>query len=202
MARRSGLFAIVLSLAVTLAALSGPASAELRYTTVYKEHLVHGSTPGAIWSYMTSHPIMDPDDGPALANITHDHTLAFTTAEAGGACAVSRLTFTWNFVITLPKAADRAKMSPATAAMWQELLAKMRWHETHRQVIFLGCAKVFLPAAEKMTAATCASLKAKVPDYVNRQYAACMRKQRQFGLADVPSVARLQLIRAATGVRQ
>ena len=69
----------IVFLPVLMTALSGPAAAELRYTTVYKDHVVHGSTPAELYQDMIAHPIMDPDDGPALANITHDHTLAVKT---------------------------------------------------------------------------------------------------------------------------
>jgi len=71
----------IVGLAAVLAAcLAGPASAELKYTTTYKDHLVQGTTPVAVWQYMIHNPINDPDDGPALANITHAHKLTFTTA--------------------------------------------------------------------------------------------------------------------------
>jgi predicted secreted Zn-dependent protease len=183
--------------AVILAAVATPASAELKYTTVYKDHLVQGATPQAVWQYMIRNPINDPDDGPALANITHAHKLTFDTGMDNGVCKVSNLTFNWNFVITLPKAVDQAKMSPVTAGMWQEFLAKAKWHEAHRHALFLDCAHVFVPAAEKMTAPTCFGLDYKVRRYVNDQYTACMAQQRQFGVADGPAVAKLRLIRAA-----
>src|SRR6476659_9304691 len=90
-----------------------PAAAELKHTTVYREHRVLGTTARALWQYMIAHPIIDPDDGPAYANITHDHTLTFKTATVTGTCQVTNLVFTWNFVITLPKAANYAGMNGA-----------------------------------------------------------------------------------------
>jgi len=39
---------------------------------------------------------MDPDDGPALANLTHDHKLTFRTEAVGGICKVTDLAFNWN----------------------------------------------------------------------------------------------------------
>ena len=60
---------------------------------------------------MAIHPIVDPDDGNALANLTHNHTLAVSTAPAAnGQCRVSSLHFAWQFVITLPKATDEAAL--------------------------------------------------------------------------------------------
>jgi len=80
-------------------------------------------------------------------------------------------------------------MSPATAGMWQEFLAKAKWHEMHRHALFLDCGHAFVPAAEKMTAPTCFGLDYKVRRYVDDQYTACMKKQRDFGVADAPLVA-------------
>src|ERR1700690_324393 len=134
----------IVFLPVLMTALSGPAAAELRYTTVYKDHIVHGITPGELYQDMIAHPIMDPDDGPAFANITHDHALAVKTATVGGACKVTDLSFSWSFVITLPKAADETRMSHATGSLWREFVAKCRWHEEHRIAIFLDCGKAFV----------------------------------------------------------
>ena len=148
------------AIAVLFAGGAGPAEAGLRYTTVFKSHPVYGTTPRTIVQYMNSHPIPDPDDGAALANITHKHTLSVTTQASGGGCAVKDLTFTWNFVITLPKAMERAKMSSSTVGMWNEFVAKAKWHELRRREIFLACGASFVPAAEKLTAPTCWGLKA------------------------------------------
>ena len=191
---------LAVAAAVVFAAIPGSAVAGgLGYTTVFKPHLIYGTTPQAVWQYMVSHPIADPDDGPALANILHDHRLAVTTSASRGACTVKHLSFTWHFVITLPKAVDYARMSSTTARMWREFLAKARWHELHRRAIFLGCGGSFVPAAERMTAPTCPALQAKVRSYIDREYAICMIKQREFGVTDGLSVARLGLIRAGRG---
>ena len=187
----------IVALAVALG-LAAPAAAELKYTTTFKDHPVSGTTPPALWRYMTAHPIMDPDDGPALANTTHDHKLSFKTATVDGACKVSDLTFTWHFVVTLPKAVDRAKMSAATGAMWQEFLDKVTWHERRRVEIFLDCGKVFVPAAEKMTGpAGCFGVERKVRRFVDAQYDLCMKTQRKFGSEDSPLIWKLPLVKAA-----
>lgn len=188
--------AAAVALAVTLA---GPAAAGLKYTTVFKVHPVYGTTPQAVWFYMKTNPIPDPDDGPALANITHEHRLALKTAPSRGRCAVKQLDFTWHFVITLPKAVEYAKMSRVTARMWRQFAAKARWHELHRRAIFLGCGKSFVPAAQRLTAPTCWELEAKVRRFIDDEYAFCMAKQRAFGIADGRAVAKLGLIRVGRG---
>ncbi len=192
---------VALSLAL-VAGLASPAQAELRYTTVYKDHVVHGATPGELYQDMVAHPIMDPDDGPAFANITHDHALTVKTATVGGACKVTDLAFSWSFVITLPKAAEEKRMSPATGALWREFVAKCRWHEEHRISIFLDCGKSFLDKAAAMTGpAGCVGLESSVRRYVDEQYALCMKKQRAFGEQDGPLIANLGLLKAGRAGR-
>src|SRR6185295_18223369 len=111
---------------------------------------------------MIAHPIIDPDDGPAYANITHDHALTFKTVTVGGTCQVTNLVFSWNFIITLPKAADYAGMNGA---------------------------------AEKMTGpAGCAGLDRKVRAFVDRQYAICMTRQRDFDRSQRATVDGLALM--------
>jgi len=188
----------IVLLPVLATMLASQAAAELRYTTVYKDHVVHGSTPGELYQDMIAHPIMDPDDGPAFANITHDHTLTVKTAADGSACRVTDLAFTWSFVITLPKAADEKRMTPATGALWQAFVAKCRWHEEHRVAIFLDCGKAFLAKAAAMSGpASCAGLDSAVRRYVDAQYALCMKRQRAFGEQDAPLIAKLGLLTAA-----
>ncbi len=190
---RAALAAII---AVGALALAGPAAAGLKYTTVYKDHLVRGTTPQAVWSYMHANPINDPDDGPALANITHEHKLDFSTVSDDGKCKVKTLTFTWHFVITLPKAVDRGQMSAATSAMWQEFYDKVSWHEEYRRELFLKCGNEFVPAAEKMTGTSCGGLEWRIRTYVQRQYEFCMQKQEEFGSKDSPLVRKLALAKA------
>lgn len=178
------------------------AAADLQHTTTYRDHRVRGTTARELWQYMIAHPIIDPDDGPAYANITHDHSLTFQTAMDGGACKVRDLSFTWNFIITLPKAANYAGMSTATAKSWQQFSAYLKAHEERHQAIFLDCGKSFVPAAEKMTSALgCAGLDRKVRAFVDRQYALCMTKQRDFDRSQRPIVDGLPLIRAAREAR-
>ncbi len=127
-----------------------PALGELRYTTEYSANPVRGTFPKQLCRYMATHPIID-EDGPALANITHDHELSVTSEKTGGACRVANLDFTWRFVITLPKAVDEAQMSNATRSMWREFTSYLKRHEEHHRTIFLGCGEKFLANAAKIT---------------------------------------------------
>jgi predicted secreted Zn-dependent protease len=166
--------------------------------TAYKANPVQGTTAAALWRYMLAHPIIDPDDGPAFANITHDHKLTFNTTSAGGLCRVTGLDFTWSFVITLPKAVSYAGMDAATKRMWDQFTAYLKKHEEEHRAIFMGCGKSFVPAASKLTGLPgCLGMERQVRAFVDRQYAACMDRQRAFDRGQKATVAGLAFVRAA-----
>jgi predicted secreted Zn-dependent protease len=145
---------------------------------------------------MAARPIID-EDGPALANITHDHKLAVKTANSGKGCRVDSLDFTWRFIITLPTAVDEARMSAATRTMWREFSSYLKRHEEQHRTIFLACGKDFLAKAAKITAGgTCGGLERKVRKFVDKQYEACMARQRRFDRDEKQTVAGLALRRA------
>lgn len=179
--------------------LASAAAAELKHSTEYRENRIQGATPRAVWQYMTANPIIDPDDGPAYANITHDHKLRFKSATSGGACRVTGLDFEWRFVITLPKAVNYGAMSGATQKMWQQFISYLKSHEEKHRDIFIECGKKFVPAAEKITGlAGCFGMDRKVRKYVEAQYDVCMKKQREFDRGETQTVKGLALMRAAT----
>jgi predicted secreted Zn-dependent protease len=173
-----------------------PAFGELRYTTTYRQNPIRGITPAELWSGMAAHPILD-EDGPALANITHAHTLTVKTEHSGESCHVKKVDFTWRFVITLPRAVDESRMDRKTRTMWGEFTAFLKSHEEHHRTIFLQCGKNFLAkAATLANGRNCSGLERKVSRFVDAQYAVCMSKQRAFDRRDRKSVGKLALRRA------
>ncbi len=186
--------------ALLLTAGIAPAFAGMVYSTEYREHRVHGTTPRAIWQYMNAHPIIDPDDGPAYANLTHDHDLTVKVATQGGTCRVTDLTFRWHFVLTMPKAADYRAMSAATRSMWNAFVAGLKRHEETHRSIFVGCGKAFVPAAAQLTGpAGCFGMQRKVRRFIDQRYEACMAEQKAFERRDRSRILGLAFIRAATG---
>lgn len=199
LAAHLALSAATLCLAFGIAG-GGAARAEIVQTIQYRDHAVAGSTPQSVIRYMNAHPIIDPDDGPAWANLTHDHDLTMKTAMVGGQCKVTSLTFRWRFVLTLPNAVDYGGMSGSTRAMWTSFHASLKQHEEGHRAIFLGCGKAFVPAAEKMSAAGgCSGLERKVRQFVDKKYEACMAKQRAYESRDRPRVMGAPFIRGAIG---
>lgn len=175
-----------------------PTLAELRYKTSYRENPIRGTTPQQLWQYMRAHPIIDEDDGPALANISHDHTLTVDTSRSNGTCRVSGVDFSWHFVITLPRAVDEAAMSPAVRGMWGEFTAYLKRHEEQHRTIFIGCGEDFLRKAAKLTLrGPCFALKSKVKRFIDEQYKVCVAKQRTFDRNERPSLSRLRLRQAS-----
>ena len=184
-----------------MAALAVPAFAagDLSYTTQYRDHRVRGTTPAEIWRYMNAHPIMDPDDGAAYANITHDHDVSIQVANRNGKCVVSDLRFRWKFVITLPTAVDARRMDARTRSLWNGFRANLKRHEEYHRTIFLACGRQFVPAAAQITATGCFGMKNKVRRYIDKRYDACMAEQRVFERKDGPRVRADPFIRTATG---
>lgn len=173
-----------------------PAFGELSYTTEYRVNPIRGTTPEQLWRFMAAHPIID-EDGPALANITHDYELAVENKKSGGVCRVANIDFNWRFVIKLPKAVDKARMSSATGAMWGEFTGYLKRHEEHHRTIFLDCGRTFLAEAAKVTSRrSCFGFKRKIRRFIEKKYAACMKKQRAFDRQEKQSVANLALRRA------
>ncbi len=191
-------FAAIFCLLLAVIGALGPqtAFAELRYTTSYRENPIRGVTPAQLWRNMGRHPIID-EDGPALANITHDHKLTVKTEKTAGVCRVSGLDFSWKFVITLPKAVDEAAMNRKTRAIWREFVAYLKRHEEHHRTIFLACGRSFVAEAETFTTrGSCPGLQRKVTRFVNEQYDVCMTKQRAFDRTDRSALAKLAFHRA------
>jgi len=175
-----------------------PAHAELRYKTTYRENPVRGTTPRQLWQYMRRHPIIDKDDGPALANISHDHALTVKTTRSNGVCSVSKVDFSWHFVIALPRAVDEADMSPAVRSMWREFTGYLKRHEEQHRSIFIGCGERFLSRAAALTSrGPCFALKSKVNRFIDDEYRVCMSKQRAFDRNERPSLSRLRLSQAS-----
>jgi len=185
--------------AIVLLALAAPAvaSGHLVTSTTYADHPVHGITAHDLYRDENIHPIIDPDDGNALANLTHDHTLAMSTAPTpGGQCRVNNLTFTWHFVITLPRAVSEDELDPHTRASWHAFVARLKWHEERHRTIFVGCGQRFVPAAAKL-AGPCTGLEQQVQTYIATQYAACMVAQHAFDSGDEAKVLAQPFVRLA-----
>lgn len=175
---------------IAFAGLASPAwaSGHLVTSTTYVDHLVHGTTAHDLYRDENIHPIIDPDDGNALANLTHDHTLAMTTVPtSGGQCRVNDLTFTWHFVITLPRATSEDRLDRHTRSSWQAFVARLKWHEEHHREIFVNCGQRFVPAAARLTG-PCAGLQQQVQTYIATQYSACMVEQKTFDSGDEAKV--------------
>ena len=193
MVRRSVLVALGL-IAVGVA----PAAAELKHTTVYREHRVLGTTARALWQYMIAHPIIDPDDGPAYANITHDHTLTFKTATVAGDLSGDRSPLHLEFRHYAAEGGELRRHEWRDAEDVAAVHHLLKGHEEHHGAIFLDCGKSFVAAAQKMTGpAGCAGLDRKVRAFVDRQYGVCMTKQRDFDRSQRTTVEGLALMRAA-----
>jgi predicted secreted Zn-dependent protease len=182
---------------VLLAPLPASAAGTLRSTLTEQSNVVAGATAAAIYRDMLRHPIIDPDSGKALANLTHEHKLDITTAVSGDQCRVTRLDFTWHFVMTLPRARDEAALPSKTRQLWRSFVARLRSHELHHRDLFLDCGHTFVPAAAALTAPQCSQLDRSIRRYIDTQYDACMDQQFAYDRADTRKIQNHAFIQLA-----
>jgi predicted secreted Zn-dependent protease len=187
---------------LAMALAPAASAAAVRSTLELRQNPIHGTTPAELLAYMRGHMIAD-EDGPAFANITHDHDLSISVRAAGGVCRVGALNFDFRFVITLPVAIDEGRMAPATRRIWREFAAYTRWHEGRHREIFLDCAARFTAAAERMIGRDgCPALERRVRTSIVDAYDACMSVQRAFDRREAPRVAALALFRSAAAKKE
>jgi predicted secreted Zn-dependent protease len=188
--------------AVGLALAPTASLGAVRSTTEWRQNPIRGTVPAELVSYMRAHMIAD-EDGPAFANITHDHDLSVSVRPAGEICRVDALTFDFRFVITLPVAVDEGRMAPATRRIWREFAAYTKWHEGRHREIFLDCAARFAAVAERMVGRDgCPALERRVKKSIANAFDACMSVQRAFDHREAPRVAALALFRSAAAKKE
>lgn len=188
-------------IALLIAPLPALAAGVVRSTLTEQSNVVAGTSAAAIYRDMLRHPIIDPDSGKALANLTHEHEIELTTATSGGQCVVARLTFTWHFVMTLPRARDEAALPASTRTLWRAFVGRLRSHELHHRDLFLDCGRSFVPAAAALTAPTCSRLDAQVRRYLDAEYKSCMERQFAYDREDTGKIQRHGFIAAAKSGR-
>jgi predicted secreted Zn-dependent protease len=110
---------------------------------------------------------------------------------------VSKLAFTWRFVMTLPKARDEARLATNTRQLWRSFVARLRAHELHHRDLFVACGRSFVPAAAAMTAKQCSTLDRQVRHHIDARYDACMEQQFAYDRIDTPRIQSHPFIRLA-----
>jgi predicted secreted Zn-dependent protease len=180
--------AAILIAVLSLAPWPAMAAGALHHTLTEKTNFVSGTSAAEIYRDMLRHPIVDPDSGRSFANLTHEHELEFATEPTGLQCRVTRLDFTWHFVMTLPSARDENRLPAKTRELWRSFVSRLRSHELYHRDLFVGCGQSFVPEAATMTAPQCSRLERGVRRFIDTAYDACMEKQRAFDRADTGNV--------------
>lgn len=189
--------AAILGLLLALAPLPANAAGALHHSLVEKANVIAGKTAAEIYRSMLRDPIVDPDSGNALANLTHDHELSFTTKASDDQCRVAKLDFTWRFVMTLPRARNESALPAKTRKLWRSFVARLRSHELHHRDLFVNCGQTFVPKAAAMTAPQCSSLDRQVRRFVDAQYDACMEIQFAYDRQDTRKIQAHAFIKEA-----
>lgn len=177
-----------LMLMLVLVPLPLLAAGTLHHTLSEKANVVAGATAADIYRDMLRHPIHDADSGRSFANLTHEHEVEVAVGQSGAQCRVQKLDFTWDFVMTLPKARDEFELPAKTRQVWHSFVSRLRSHELHHRDLFLDCGRTFVPAAASLTAPQCGELERQVRRSIDLAYDACMEKQRAFDSADTGKI--------------
>ena len=177
---------------VCLIAVSCPALAEVTSSVENRTHPVPGTTARAVVRHMLRHPFPG-DHGAAFANIRPHYRLTLDVGDSGRLCRVEDVGVSIRFVVTLPVAADRARMTGGVRAAWDEFASFARRHEeTHKQS-YLSCARAFVSRARIATATTCSGLRSEVRRMFDEARRSCEARQVPFDRQQSLAVRRLRL---------
>jgi predicted secreted Zn-dependent protease len=186
---------LLLALLLLLAAVA-PSLAQVTTAESRRAHRVKGVTAWALVFNMQRYPLAG-DHGAAFANIRPDYRLSVDTVTSGALCRPNAVGVRINFVITLPEATQRARMSPAVRRAWDNFVDFAERHEMRHRQSYIGCAKSFVSDAMRERGQSCAAVESVIRRKFERAKRDCEARQASFDRAQRGAVARLTLFRMA-----
>ena len=186
---------LVLALALIGAGVV-PVLAEVTATDTHRKHRVDGTTARALVSNMQRHPFAG-DHGGAFANIRPRYTLSVDTKESSGQCRPTEVDVKINFVITLPEATQRARMSASVRKAWDNFVAFAKRHENTHRSSYIGCAKSFVSRAMRERGESCFAVESAIRRMFDKAKRDCEVKQVNFDRSQRGAVTRLRLFNMA-----
>lgn len=196
--RRTGLRTIFLAATAALATgLACPAAAGGPARFEVEEYTVAGTTPRTLVAAMRAHPFPQ-HRGLALASLRTEQTLRVVTRSEGARCLAEIVEVQLRFVVTLPRAADEAAMSPAVRDAWVRFATFVRTHEDGHRAITLQCVRRFEAVAAGSTSeAGCPALEATLSEQLAIFNAFCVEQHIRFDRRERTRLEALALMRAA-----
>lgn len=188
-------------LAATLGALvlltnAAPTSAKPKSSTKVKYYSVPGTTAHALLSYMQSNG-PQVNGSPALASASASFRYKADAVTTNG-CRLKNFRVSADFVITLPKAAQKTAMPSGVRKRWRQFVKHARWHENHHKKIWIRCARKIERTARSMRPQrSCNAAWAKARSLVNSELARCDKIHAAFDRKETANAHKLPLIAQA-----
>jgi predicted secreted Zn-dependent protease len=175
-------------LADSLTAFAGVTS-----STANRYYNVSGTSKATLARKMRSNPFRG-DGGRAVANIRPKYSLNVVTKQTGSTCKVATVDLNIRFTLTLPRARESA-MSSSTRTVWRGFVSFARRHEQRHRTIYLQCARNFVTKAQRLSGASCNTLKAKARRLLASEERACDRRHAAFDRSERRRLASQRLFR-------
>lgn len=147
-------------------------------STSNRYYNVSGTSKATLARKMRSNPFRG-DGGRAVANIRPNYSLNVVTKQTGSTCKVATVDLNIRFTLTLPRAKEAA-MSEGTRSVWRSFVSFARRHEQRHRTIYLQCARNFVTKAQRLSGASCSTLKAKARRMLASEERACDKRHAAF----------------------
>ncbi len=115
----------------------------------------------------------------------------------GGRCKVSGVSLRLNFTVLLPRARNLRRLPPRARKRWRAFVAHLRRHEARHRRIWLRCARRAEARIRTLSAADCATLRARTRKAWRASQRACDKAHEAFDAKERRAALRLPFIRAA-----
>ena len=173
-----------------------PVLAGVTTTDSKRAHVVSGTTAREVVSNMMRRPLRG-DHGGAFANIRPYYSLSIDSAKKGNVCRATDVDVKIRFVITLPEATHRARMSKSVRGAWDNFADFARRHENQHKQSYVGCAKAFVARALRERGPSCGAVESVIRRMFEQSKRDCEAKQLAFDKQQRSAVSRLRLFNMA-----
>ena len=170
-------------------------------TTRYAYFKAAGTTDAALFAAVRARgPLVSGKH--AFARTRMKVSLSAKMARKGGQCAIRKLDFNLKFIISVPRATQKGRFSPALARRWQAFRKHLVWHEKHHCTIWLKCARQAEKRILRLRASSCPGLKRRMRAEYERAMRKCDALHAAFDAREQRAILRRPFVRAALGLNR
>jgi predicted secreted Zn-dependent protease len=177
-----------------------PAQAEPPTVTNIKYYTVEATTAKSLNEQMIARgPLHGP--GRAYANIVAKPDYSGQLVQ-GSACRLEDFLIKAEFVMTLPRLGDGAKLSQDLAARWDSFQSFVRRHEEGHRTIWLETMEKAQARISALQAPSCQELQARIDGAFQEEWSAGERRQDAYDRAEQRKLASHPLLVAAKSAQR